>query len=95
MGAGGSGRRGTAGGRRRGALRLRLAGFQVLTAADGEGGLQLIRAERPRVALVDLMMPRKHGFAVTGEEYIEAGIPHRDMELQLNTPRHKPSREIG
>jgi DNA-binding response OmpR family regulator len=28
-------------------LRLRLAGFQVLTASDGETGLQLIRAEKP------------------------------------------------
>ncbi len=45
-------------------LRLRLAGFQVFTASDGETGLQLIRAEKPRVVLLDLMMPRMHGFAV-------------------------------
>ena len=48
-------------------IRLRLAGFQVLTASDGEAGLQLIRAEKPRLALLDLMMPRKHGFAVCQE----------------------------
>jgi phosphoribosyl 1,2-cyclic phosphodiesterase/CheY-like chemotaxis protein len=48
-------------------LRLRLAGFQVFTASDGEAGLQLIRAEKPRVVLLDLMMPRKHGFAVCQE----------------------------
>jgi phosphoribosyl 1,2-cyclic phosphodiesterase/ActR/RegA family two-component response regulator len=48
-------------------LRLRLAGFQVLTASDGETGLQLIRAENPRLVLLDLMMPRKHGFAVCQE----------------------------
>jgi phosphoribosyl 1,2-cyclic phosphodiesterase/ActR/RegA family two-component response regulator len=48
-------------------LRLRLAGFQVLTASDGEAGLQLIRAEKPRIAMLDLMMPRKHGFAVCQE----------------------------
>jgi phosphoribosyl 1,2-cyclic phosphodiesterase/CheY-like chemotaxis protein len=48
-------------------LRLRMAGYQVFTAADGEAGLQLIRAEKPRVALLDLMMPRKHGFAVCQE----------------------------
>jgi DNA-binding response OmpR family regulator len=44
--------------------RLRAAGFHVFTAADGDAGLQLIRAERPRVVLLDLMLPRMHGFAV-------------------------------
>lgn len=44
--------------------RLRAAGFRVFTAADGNAGLQLIRAERPRVVLLDLMLPRMHGFAV-------------------------------
>ncbi len=48
-------------------LRLNIAGFRILTASDGEAGLELIRKEKPRVALVDLMMPRKHGFAVCQE----------------------------
>lgn len=45
-------------------IRLRAAGYEVLIAADGEAGLQLIRAERPRVVLLDLMMPKVHGYAV-------------------------------
>lgn len=45
-------------------LRLRIAGFTVLTAEDGEAGLQMIRAEKPPVVLLDLMMPKMHGFAV-------------------------------
>jgi len=41
-------------------LRLRLAGFQVLTASDGEAGLQLIRAEKPRGATApDIAPPRR------------------------------------
>jgi phosphoribosyl 1,2-cyclic phosphodiesterase/CheY-like chemotaxis protein len=48
-------------------LRLKMAGFRVLTAGDGEAGLNLIRAERPRVVLLDLMMPKMHGFAVCQE----------------------------
>ena len=44
--------------------RLRADGHQVLTAADGEAGLKLASAERPDVALVDLMMPKLHGFGV-------------------------------
>ncbi len=49
------------------ATRLRAAGYQVLSAADGEGGLQLIRKERPAIVLLDLMMPKIHGFAVCQE----------------------------
>ena len=45
-------------------LRLRAAGYDVSTADDGERGLELIRAEHPRVVLLDLMMPKLHGFAV-------------------------------
>ncbi len=48
-------------------LRLTMAGYRILTASDGEAGLQLIRTEKPRVAMLDLMMPRKHGFAVCQE----------------------------
>ena len=48
-------------------LRLRLAGYQVFTAGDGEAGMQLIRTEKPQLALIDLMMPRKHGFSVCQE----------------------------
>lgn len=44
--------------------RLRAAGYNVSTAPDGITGLQKIRAERPDVALIDLMMPGMHGFAV-------------------------------
>ena len=45
-------------------LRLRIAGYNVLTAEDGEAGLTLIRAEKPRIVILDLMMPKMHGYAV-------------------------------
>jgi len=45
-------------------VRWRIAGFTVLTAEDGEAGLRLIRAEKPPVVLLDLMMPMMHGFTV-------------------------------
>ena len=40
------------------------AGYQVLTAPDGKAALQLIREKRPQVVLLDIMMPRTHGFTV-------------------------------
>lgn len=40
---------------------LRDAGFNVLTAEDGENGLEIIRARRPDFISLDLVMPRKSG----------------------------------
>ncbi len=38
--------------------------FKVSTAEDGAAGLELIRKERPDLAILDLLMPRMHGFEV-------------------------------
>jgi len=39
-------------------------GFEVLSAADGESGLKLIGKEKPDLVLLDLVMPKMHGFEV-------------------------------
>lgn len=36
-------------------------GHRVLTALDAEEGLKKVRAERPDLILMDIMMPRVHG----------------------------------
>jgi DNA-binding response OmpR family regulator len=48
------------------ALRYNLEreGYQVLTAADGESGLSLARAERPDLIVLDLMLPGLDGLEV-------------------------------
>jgi len=53
--------------RRLAQMRLQLAGYEVLEAVDGEAGLNTLRAERPPVILLDLMMPKLHGYAVCQE----------------------------
>lgn len=40
------------------------AEFELVSAADGEVGLQVIRSHRPDIILLDLMMPRIDGFGV-------------------------------
>lgn len=37
---------------------------EILTAADGEAGLDLIRSERPQVVFLDIMMPKMNGYEV-------------------------------
>jgi CheY-like chemotaxis protein len=47
---------------------LKLSGFDVVSAADGEEGLALIDpAHPPRVVITDLIMPRKGGLEVIAE----------------------------
>jgi DNA-binding response OmpR family regulator len=42
-------------------------GFRVMTAADGERGLERALQEKPDLILLDVMMPRLDGFAVCAE----------------------------
>ena len=42
-------------------------GYRVLTAADGESGLQRARDEKPDLILLDIMMPELDGYAVCAE----------------------------
>jgi DNA-binding response OmpR family regulator len=46
---------------------LAAEGYRVLTAADGESGLQRALDEQPDLILLDIMMPKLDGFAVAAE----------------------------
>jgi DNA-binding response OmpR family regulator len=46
---------------------LAAEGHRVLTATDGESGLQRALEEKPDLVLLDLMMPRLDGYAVCAE----------------------------
>src|SRR3954468_19445371 len=46
---------------------LATEGYRVLTAADGESGLQRAITEKPDILLLDIMMPRLDGYAVCEE----------------------------
>ena len=45
---------------------LRLDGYRVRTAPDGESGVETIAAERPDVALIDIGLPEIDGYEVRG-----------------------------
>ena len=42
-------------------------GYRVLTATDGEAGLERTLSEKPDLVLLDIMMPKLDGFAVCAE----------------------------
>jgi CheY-like chemotaxis protein len=71
---------------------LRRNGFDVVTASDGAEAIARIRDERPDLVLLDLVMPKMHGFEVVSaakRDATTAEIPivvlsnlGRDADLQ-------------
>lgn len=46
-------------------VKLKKAGFEVITAADGEEGLAKAKSEHPDVVIIDWMMPKMDGPTAT------------------------------
>ena len=47
------------------AYRLEHSGYRVITAHDGQEALRLALAERPALAVIDVMMPKLDGYELT------------------------------
>ncbi|MBI3548054.1 MAG: response regulator [Elusimicrobia bacterium] len=45
-------------------LRLRTAGYKVISCGDGLDAIKLAKANRPQVIVLDIMMPNLHGYEV-------------------------------
>lgn len=53
-------------------------GYQMISALDGESGFNLAKLEKPDLILLDLILPRLHGFDVLQklkEDYETKAIP--------------------
>ena len=66
-------------------LRLRRAGFEVATAADGDEAVEIARARRPALAVLDVMMPKRTGYEVLAE--LRADDALREMKVVLLSAR--------
>lgn len=64
-------------------LKLRNAGYQVLSAADGEEGLALAHARRPDLIITDYQMPYLTGLDLA--ERLHADPPTRDIPVLMLT----------
>ena|SRR3989344_2618835 len=49
------------------AERLKADGFEIFLAVDGETGFRMVEEKMPDLLLLDLVLPRKHGFQILEE----------------------------
>jgi len=56
------------------ALRLQRAGFDVATAVDGEEAVRIAREQRPALAVLDVMMPKRTGYEVLAALRADAAL---------------------
>jgi DNA-binding response OmpR family regulator len=67
------------------AFRLKRAGYEVITAADGEEALLLATTRLPDLAVLDMMMPKATGLEVTHSMRKQAAT--KDIPVILLTAR--------
>jgi DNA-binding response OmpR family regulator len=63
---------------------LKSSGFEALTAADGEEGLQMALTNHPDMMLVDIMMPKMDGIAMLKEIRKDEWGAHAKVMLLTN-----------
>jgi len=64
---------------------LEMEGYHVVTACNGEEALALLRREKPKIVLLDVMMPRKNGYEVCAE--VKADPALKDIYVVMLTAK--------
>jgi two-component system alkaline phosphatase synthesis response regulator PhoP/two-component system response regulator VicR len=62
-------------------VNLEKEGLRVATAADGVEGIAKVRAERPDLVILDVIMPRKDGFEVLREIKADPELSHTPVVM--------------
>ena len=65
------------------AYRLESAGYKVLTAYDGKEALKKAHEEKPRLIILDLVLPKKDGYEVCRE--LKADQEYKKIPIILFT----------
>ncbi len=64
---------------------LRRAGYSIESVTDGDAALAAIRRERPRLVVLDVMLPKRSGFEVLKQ--IRADRLTRDLPVMILTAK--------
>jgi CheY-like chemotaxis protein len=75
--------------RKAGETALRKKGYEVITAVDGEDALAKAREDPPDLVLLDVMMPKVHGFDVLRGLKGDARL--RDIPVIMLTNLEQPA----
>ena len=73
-------------------------GFNVLTAADGESGLRIALSQKPDLVLLDLNLPKLHGFEVLQKiraDKSTSSMPVIILTVQGSDKEIKKGTELG
>jgi len=68
---------------------MKREGFAVAVARDGEEGLAAIRAGRPDLVVLDVMMPRRNGYEVL--EAVRADPSLAGVRILMLTAKGRPA----
>jgi twitching motility two-component system response regulator PilH len=68
---------------------LRAAGYQILTAADGEEALEKALREHPALIVLDVILPKKNGFQVCRQ--LKSTPDTRDIKIVMLTGKTQDS----
>jgi twitching motility two-component system response regulator PilH len=68
---------------------LQSKGYEVITAADGEEALAKASSTRPRLIVLDVILPRKNGFQVCRQ--LKTTSDTRDIKILMVTSKDQES----
>jgi two-component system OmpR family response regulator len=64
---------------------LRRAGFSIASVTDGDAALAAVRRDKPRLLVLDVMLPRRSGFEVLKQ--IRADALTKDLPVLILTAK--------
>jgi twitching motility two-component system response regulator PilH len=64
-------------------------GFKIITAADGDEALAKITVEKPKLVVLDVVMPKKNGYQVC--RALKTGEATKDIKVVLLTSKDQES----
>ena len=67
--------------------RLKSNGYEVISAFDGQQGLDRVRQDKPDLVILDLMLPQLHGYEVCKQ--LRADTVHKDIPIVMLTASGK------